>query len=285
MMWRRHDGFSGRPGWRISSINANAWANEMSAVCELETSEDAFLGGRLQIKQPVRGHRAGIDAVMLAASAPIDMGDGSRFLDAGCGSGVVGLCVASRSTKTGVVGVDIEPRLVALANQNARQNGLAARATFISGDVSAPLADLRDLGLVENSFDHVLANPPFHDARRNRSSPVALRREASSMAPGELERWLRLFAAVTKPSGSVTLVHRADALSALLTVMSGRFGGITIFPLFPRDGAPAKRLLIRGTKGSRAPLVLAHGLVLHDRDGQFTPRAEAILRHGGGLCI
>ncbi|MFZ2468854.1 MAG: methyltransferase, partial [Parvibaculum sedimenti] len=33
-------------------------------------TDDGFLGGRLQLLQPAKGYRAGIDAVLLAASVP-----------------------------------------------------------------------------------------------------------------------------------------------------------------------------------------------------------------------
>ena len=39
----------------------------------LETSEDAVLGGRLRLRQPLKGHRVGHDAILLAAAT------GARF--------------------------------------------------------------------------------------------------------------------------------------------------------------------------------------------------------------
>ena len=57
-------------------------------------SEDDFLGGKLRLKQPKRGHRAGHDAVLLAAATPAKPGE--RVVDLGAGVGVAGLAVASR---------------------------------------------------------------------------------------------------------------------------------------------------------------------------------------------
>jgi tRNA1(Val) A37 N6-methylase TrmN6 len=48
---------------------------------------------------------------------------------------------------------------------------------------------------------------------------------------------------------------------------------------------PAIRILVRGTKASRAPLTLLPGLVLADRSGQPTPEAEAVLRGGSALPL
>jgi tRNA1(Val) A37 N6-methylase TrmN6 len=62
--------------------------------------------------------------------------------------------------------------------------------------------------------------------------------------------------------------------------MHDRFGDIRIAPLFARDGMAASRIIVQGVKGSKAPLQLLPGLILHGEGNQFTPEAEAILRDG-----
>jgi tRNA1(Val) A37 N6-methylase TrmN6 len=67
--------------------------------------------------------------------------------------------------------------------------------------------------------------------------------------------------------------------------LSGRFGGLRILPVYPRSGAPAIRVIVQGTKGSRAPMTLLPGLVLHGEGNAFTPAADAILRSGSALSL
>src|SRR5690242_9396567 len=98
---------------------------------ELATTEDAFLDGRLTIAQPVSGSRAGLDAVFLAAACPAR--PGHTVLELGSGSGIVSLAVAARVDGVMVTGVEVQPALCALATENARRNGLAARSAFICG--------------------------------------------------------------------------------------------------------------------------------------------------------
>ena len=83
----------------------------------------------------------------------------------------------------------------------------------------------------------------------------------------------------------LVFVQRADRLADLLGALEGRAGEIVVFPLWPRAGMPAKRILVRARKGVRTPLVLAAGLVLHETDGRFTPQTEAILRDGQALAL
>lgn len=250
---------------------------------ETSTTEDAFLGGRLFISQVTDGSRAGIDAVFLAAACTAQPGE--TVLDVGTGSGIVALAVAARIENVAVTGVEIDPALAQLAEHNAKRNGLTDRMRVICGDVTGPIAPFSTAGLPLESFNHVLANPPFLVPGEVRLPPEKRLRRAHACTDDELLRWVKFFAAFCKPKGTLTIVHRADALAKLLTHLESRFGGLTIFPLFPREGEPASRILIQGRKGSRAPLRIARGMVLHGSGNMFTPAANAILREGAELDL
>ncbi len=244
---------------------------------------DAFLGGRLQLMQPEAGHRAGLDAVMLAAAAPVAIG--ARVLDVGCGIGVVGLCIATRVADCRLTGLDINPELVVLANANAARNGLADRYLAVRGDLTGPHANIEAVGLKRESFDLVVANPPFYGEGRATAAPAADRARANVMPEGGLEQWIRFMATMTKPGGRIAIVHLAEALGELLDLLDGRFGAISVFPLYPRDGEPAHRVIITARKASRAGLTLKQGMVLHGAGNTFTPEAEAVLRHGAAISM
>lgn len=249
----------------------------------LATTEDAFLGGLLSIRQVQDGSRAGVDAVFLAAACPAQAGE--TVLDAGTGSGVVALAVARRVAGTVVTGVEIDPEMTRLATENAARNDLAGRVRFVTGDVTRPAGALVAQGLPLESFGHVIANPPFLAEDEARLPPSARLRRAHALAPGDLERWVKFLAAFCAPKGTATIVHRADALPRLLPLLEGRFGGVTVFPLFPREGEAATRVLVQGRKGSRARFRLAAGMVLHGDGNAFTAGAKAILRDGHGLTL
>jgi tRNA1(Val) A37 N6-methylase TrmN6 len=247
----------------------------------IATTEDAFIGGRLMLHQPREGHRAGLDAVMLAASVAARAGE--RVLEAGSGSGVVSLLVARRLEGVQADGVEIEPALVTLASRNAAANALDQRVAFHAGDVTQGARALEAAGLPVNGFDHVIANPPFLADGEGRAPDGHLRRRAGTMPKGGLDLWLRFLAAACRPGGSLRIVHRADALPRLLAAAAGRFGALGVLPLHPRPGEPATRLILTGVKGSSASFRLLPGLVLHGEGNVFTGEAAAILRDGAGL--
>jgi tRNA1(Val) A37 N6-methylase TrmN6 len=248
-----------------------------------EESDDAFLGGRLRILQPGTGYRAGLDAVLLAAT--VMARPGAQVLDAGAGVGVVGLCIAHRLPGTRVTLVERDARLAALARRNAERNHLGARVHVVEADILQPLGANPELAAGAESFDHVLANPPFHVQGRGTAAGHPVKAAAKAMPSGALDRWARFLAAMARPGGLVTLIHRAEALAEVLAALEGRFGGTVVVPVYPWEGRPAGRVLVRALKGSRAPLELRPGLVLHNADHSFRPGIAAVLRDGAALPL
>jgi tRNA1(Val) A37 N6-methylase TrmN6 len=245
------------------------------------TSTDDFLGGRIGVVQPRRGHRAGSDAVFLAASVPARAGQ--RVLDVGAGAGVAGLCLLARVRGLAGTAVEIDPRLADLAARNAARNGFAEQFEVIAADVTSPAKALREAGLKREFYHHLIANPPFYPESNVRAAPDASRAAAHVMRAGGLAAWVRFFATMAAPRGLLTLIHRPDGLGELLALLNGRFGDIAIFPLFPKEGEPATRIIVQAKKGSRAGTSLLPGLILHEADGRYTPAAEAVLRGGSAL--
>ena len=250
---------------------------------ELPVTDDAFLGDGLRVLQPKHGYRAGIDAVLLAATVA---GDGAlRVADLGAGAGVVGLCVARRLAAARVTLVEREAELGDLARQNAIRNGLSDRVAVAMGDVTGKAELLRLSGVDDVSFDAVLANPPFHATGHGTAAGNALKAASHAMDGEQLDSWVRCAARLTRPGGTFTMIHKADATGDILASFGQRFGGVKVKPLYARAGEPAIRVLLQGIKSSRAPLVLQAPLVLHG-DGQgFMPGVNAILRDGAPLAM
>ena len=254
----------------------------MGTERDLQTSEDAVLGGRLRLRQPLSGHRVGHDAILLAAATGGRSGE--HVVDLGAGVGGAGLALAARVKGLKVTLVEIDPALCKLAADNARRNRLDEWVETVAcnaEDVDA----LTTAGLAEGSVDRVLMNPPFHDGSRQNVSPDPLRRLAHTTAPGLLPRWLKSATWLLKPQGVLTLIWRADALAHVQDALAGAFGGIAVLPVLPRAEAPTIRVLVRAVKsGSDAPITYP-ALVLNDAQNKPTAAAEAVLRGGETLMI
>lgn len=237
----------------------------------MSVSEDGLLNGRLKLRQPARGYRAGLDAALLAAAC--NAAPGERVLEAGCGPGAALLAAAWRSPQARFVGVERDPEALELARQNIALNGLQDRVEAVAGDVQAPF---KALGLPV--FDKVMANPPFFD------DPAALKAPAPAktgawMADGGLAAWTGFLSKAVREGGQILIIHRADRLADILSLLAPKAGSFRIRPVHPFADEPAKRVLVQATKTGKAPLVLLPPLVLHDREGgKHMAQVEAILR-------
>jgi tRNA1(Val) A37 N6-methylase TrmN6 len=254
----------------------------------LETSEDAVLGGKLRLRQPLRGHRVGHDAILLAAATAARLGE--QAIDLGAGVGAAGLALAARVEGLKVVLIEIDPALCALAADNARLNRLDGRVRVLAADVEEA-ETFAAAGLPPSGADRVLMNPPFNDATRQKVSPDPRRRLAHAGEPGLLERWVATAGWLLKPQGVLTLIWRGDGLPDVLSVLSEAYGSIAVLPVYSRAGAPAIRVLVRAVKSASnvktcqpAPVDFP-ALILNDQQGQPTTAAEAVLRGGETLKI
>lgn len=239
-----------------------------------DITEDAFLGGRLRLRQPRRGHRAGHDAMLLAAAT--DARRGERVVEFGAGVGAAGLALASRVKGIELTLVDVDQRLIALAQENAALNRIACRAMVL--DVDAKADAFASAGLAPDSTDRVLMNPPFNDAGRHQPSPDLGRRAAHEAGPSTLGSWIHAARRLLRPGGRLTLIWRAEGMGDILAALGRGFGGIAILPVHPKGDAAAIRVLVQAEKGSGAPLTLLPGFVLNNDAGGPARQADGVLR-------
>lgn len=236
-------------------------------------TSDAFLAGRLVVLQPAKGFRAGLDSVLLGAA----VGHGSGpLLDLGAGVGTAALVALAGHPALAATLVESDPAMVALAAQNLAANGFSARASVLSLDLTASGRARSAAGLQSDHYPSVIANPPFYDGG---TAPSANRAAARHMSAEALDLWVKTAATPAAPGGEIVFIHSADRLAPLLQSFTARFGAITVLPLTSREGEPAHRILVRGIKGSRAPLSLLASRAVHTPGGrQFRPEFEAIFR-------
>lgn len=240
----------------------------LSASQSSEVTRDLYLGGRVTLDQPARGYRAGIDPALLAAA--LDLKPTDLVCEFGCGAGAALFSAASLYPEARFVGIEAEAGSAALARSNAGLNETEDRVEIIEGDALAVAG--------RDRFDAVFFNPPFFDDPGALRAPSPARAHAW-MAEAPLAAWIAAGLAALKPKGRLTLIHRADRLGealAALAALEGR-AGVCVKPVHPRAGRPAKRILVRAVKASRAPLRLLAPLVLHEAETGYTDEAGAIL--------
>jgi tRNA1(Val) A37 N6-methylase TrmN6 len=243
---------------------------------DTQVTEDRVLNGRIRLRQKAGGYRAGMDAALLAAAC--DAGSGDRVIEAGCGVGGALLAAAARRPDSRFQGIERDSEAAELARGNVVLNAMTDRVQITTGDIQAGFRAL-DLPV----FDAAISNPPFFD------DPDALRAPAPAktgawMADGGLGAWTGFLLKAVREGGTITVIHRADRLADILTLLTPKAGSFKIRPIQPFADAPAKRVIVRAIKTGKAPLMLLPALVLHDRDaGGHSAAAEAVLRGEAAL--
>ena len=225
-----------------------------------DLTEDAFLGGQLRLTQPRSGHRAGHDAILLAAATPARAG--ARVVELGAGVGAAGLALATRISGIDLALVEIDPELARLARMNAVANSILAEAIVL--DVTADAQAFAANGLPPDSVDVVLMNPPFNDPARHRGSPDQARRSAHVATDDTLRAWAHAARRILRSGGVLTLIWRADGIADVLEALSRGFGSLAVLPVHGDAASPAIRVLVRAVKGGRAPTRILRGLMLNE---------------------
>jgi tRNA1(Val) A37 N6-methylase TrmN6 len=246
-----------------------------------EFTDDAFLGGRLRLRQPRSGHRAGHDAMLLAAATLARSGD--RVVDFGAGVGAAGLAVATRVPGIQLVLAEIDPELAGLARGNAASNAIAADVVVL--DVTSAADAFAAAGLFPDSADVVLMNPPFNDSVRHRASPDRQRKIAHVATSATLDDWIHAARRILKSGGVLTLIWRADGLSEVLAALDRGFGSLDVLPVHSDAATPAIRLLVRARKGGKAPTRMHAALMLNDQPSVPNKQVQEVLAGKGVLPL
>jgi len=244
-------------------------------------TEDAFLGGQLRLRQPKSGHRAGHDAVLLAAATAARPGD--RVVEFGAGVGAAGLALAKRVAEIRLGLVEIDIALAELARGNAAANAIAADVIVL--DVTSGASAFVEAGLAPDSADVVMMNPPFNDPARHRASPDKARESAHVASATTLEDWVHASRRILKSGGVLTLIWRADGIAEVLAALDRGFGSLKILPVHGDAAMPANRVLVRAIKGGRAPAEIHPALMLNEESTVPNKWVQEILAGKGILPL
>jgi len=229
----------------------------------------------LSIRQPPRGYRYSLDAILLADFASSYCGP--TVLDLGTGSGVVLLLLARLcpGLRRGV-GVEIQRELWDCAQKNIDENGL-------SGKLSAVLGDFREdvPGLSARSCDLVVSNPPYRRVGAGRRNPDPQKEIARHEVACTLPDLFRAAARYLSKQGMFAMAGLPERLPEILSCSSAaRIAAVTLRFVHPFPGRPAHLLLYAGSRRGKAELNVLPPLFVYAEEGRYHPDIERIY---GGL--
>lgn len=245
----------------------------------METTSDKFHDGSFEVIQPSgRGNRSGMDALLLGATLPENAK--GIIADLGSGAGAAGFAAINLNRDLELLAIEKNAEMAGLARKSLQLNSnskLFSRAKIIEHDVTSCGVDRVKAGLSPDSIDYIIMNPPYNTSRE-RAPSDPLKAEAFMMGKGGIDAWFRTAASIMRPGGTLAVIYRTENLGEVLACCQGRFGGLEIMPIHSRADEAAKRIIVRGTRASRAPMTIVPGFIVHNLDGSFTDRADAIFK-------
>lgn len=236
---------------------------------------DTLFHGHLQCNQYEQGYRFSIDAVLLAHFCQFTKSD-LRVLDLCCGCGVIGLIIAYRHAAVRVWGLELQPSMVELVEENVAINGYKDRFSVIAGNAV-------QIGqyLQPESFDLVVCNPPYgkrSGGRQNRHQTVSIARHEVN---GKLRDFVRAAAFAVKNRKRVAFIYPAIYTGKLLAELARqRLTVKRIQPVYSYPGEQSARLvLMEAVKNGGEQCDLLPPFYIYARkNGEYTPAMEAKYR-------
>jgi len=236
-----------------------------------QPSSDAPGRHGLDVRQPERGYRFSLDALLLADFARIP--EGAAVADLGTGCGIIPLVLARTSAAVSCVAVESNPEMAALAVENARVNRLDERIEVICDDILNHRSRFPD-----STFDVVLSNPPFRTPHSGRISPHAGRDAARHETSAGLADFVAAAKYLIKPSGRICFVYLPSRLAELISCARDmKLAVLRLRMVHGNEQSAAKIFLVELAKGRKGTLTVEPPLFVRDASGNYKAEAAAIL--------
>jgi len=225
---------------------------------EPEITRDTLLRGRVKLLQPRHGFRSSLDPVLLAGFVAPPFG---RFLDIGCASGALSFLLLAHDEAATGVGVELQPRLAALAARGRLDNGFSDRLQVVAGDVRARGT------VAAGTFDLVATNPPFRPLGTGVLPPLSEKALANHEVSLALAEWLDVAALALRDGGRLATVFPFDRWDDLRAGLSARgFCAVRFRPVVARADDVPHRILVEARRAPGAAIA-EPPLVVHEQGG------------------
>lgn len=252
-----------------------------------QTTIDAFFRGRFFLIQPKKyAHRVGMDALLLASCVPENFS--GALADFGSGCGGAGMAAMARTKAASLTLVENCPIMLDYAQQTILyppNHALTQKIKLVALDITADGRTRIAAGIVDNSYDFIIMNPPFNNAAIQASCYTA-KAHAHVMQNNLFDKWLSTAAACLKNKGYIAIIAKPESLQELLKIMGKRYGSLEIIPIHGKYGDKALRILIIGKKGSNASISIRSGVNIRYEDPKTkTLQLTAAMSNlSNGLC-
>lgn len=231
-----------------------------------------FAEGQMKIIQSPSIFSFSLDAVLLAHFARVPRSSKRKILDLCAGHGVVPLLLSPK-TNAQITGVEVQGRLVHMAERSITYNGLTKQITMICADLRDEISTLQ-----QGSFDFITCNPPYFktpaNTELNENEYLTIARHEVLCTLEDVVKACKFY---VRPGGRVAFVYRPNRLVELITLLSNyRLEPKRLRFVYPKIGKDANIVLVEAVRDGKQGLQTLPPLVIYEGKS-YTKEAEAII--------
>ncbi len=225
----------------------------------------------IKISQHKKGYRFTIDSLLLADF--VNKKNVEKIADLGAGSGIIGILLAGKYSKSRVLLIEIQKELAALAMKNIELNALTERVEILGIDIN----DIPTSGIKENSFDLIVSNPPFRTPVSGRVSPLNEKAIARHEIMLSLSSMIKSAFYMLKGKGRASFIYSTSRFIEVLEELKRHnMEPKRVRFIHSNRKSEAKMFIIEAIKEGGSQFTLEMPFFIYNENGNYTEEAMAL---------
>lgn len=245
-------------------------------IKENERIDDLQYKG-LKIIQNTKGFCFGIDSVILSDFAK-NIKKGSKVVDLGTGTGIIGLLLCKKTELKEIVGVEIQKEVAEMANRSIKLNKLEDKFKILNTDINKIFEDKL---LEKNKFDVVVMNPPYKEKGTGKINEVDSKIISRHEVKATLSDFIKVASNLLKDKGEIYIVHKPERMPDIIQKMrENKIEPKEIKTVYSNKKTEASLILIKGIKGANKFFKILEPLYIYEENGEYTKEIKEIYNIG-----
>lgn len=231
----------------------------------------------LKIIQNTKGFCFGIDSVILSDFAK-NIKKGSKVVDLGTGTGIIGLLLCKKTELKEIVGVEIQKEVAEMANRSIKLNKLEDKFKILNTDINKIFEDKL---LEKNKFDVVVMNPPYKEKGTGKINEVDSKIISRHEIKATLSDFIKVASNLLKDKGEIYIVHKPERMPDIIQKMrENKIEPKEIKIVYSNKKTEASLILIKGIKGANKFFKILEPLYIYEENGEYTKEIKEIYNIG-----
>ena len=192
---------------------------------------------------------------------------GSKVVDLGTGTGIIGLLLCKKTELKEIVGVEIQKEVAEMANRSIKLNKLEDKFKILNTDINKIFEDKL---LEKNKFDVVVMNPPYKEKGTGKINEVDSKIISRHEVKATLSDFIKVASNLLKDKGEIYIVHKPERMPDIIQKMrENKIEPKEIKTVYSNKKTEASLILIKGIKGANKFFKILEPLYIYEENGEY----------------